>query len=96
MSQHDFKGAKTMNTKEFVAMQLAKPFKERRIPDSLYIRKNTFRITLLELSAGQAPQQAGFCFGNNFMYENFTRYIGALYMLYPNIVITEGECREYS
>ena len=85
-----------MNTKEFVNNELAKPFKQRRIPDSLYIRHNTFRTTLAELRRGQAPEQAGFCFGNSFMYENFTRYIGALYMLYPNVVITEEACREYS
>ena len=84
-----------MNTKEFVAMQLAKPFKERRIPDSLYIRDNTFRETLLELTKGRAPESAGFCFGNSFMYENFTRYICAMHSLYPNVVITEEECREY-
>lgn len=85
-----------MNTKEFVNNESAKPFKERRIPDSLYIRQNTFRATLHELRAGQAPEAAGFCFVNSFMYENFTRYIGAMQNLYPNVVITEEECREYS
>ena len=84
-----------MNTKEFVNMQMAKPFKQRYIPDSLYIRNNTHRMTLLALSAGQVPNNAGFCFGNNFMYDNFTRYIGAMHSLYPNVVITEEECREY-
>ena len=84
-----------MNTKEFVAMQLAKPFKERRIPDSLYIRNATFRETLLELTKGRAPESAGFCFSYNFMYEHFTRYLSSLHMLYPNVVITEEECREY-
>lgn len=84
-----------MNTKEFVAMQLAKPFKERLIPDSLYIRNHIFPTTLLDLTAGQAPGSASFCFRNDFMYENFTRYLGSLYMLYPNVVITEEECSEY-
>lgn len=84
-----------MNTKEFVAMQLAKPFKERLIPDSLYIRGYTFSTTLLDLTAGQAPESAGFCFGNDFMYEDFTRYLGSLYLLYTNVVITEKECRKY-
>lgn len=84
-----------MNTKEFVDNELAKPFKERRIPDSLYIRDNTFRATLHELRAGRASESAGFCFGNSFMYENFTRYLGAMHALYPNVIITEEECREY-
>lgn len=84
-----------MNTKEFVNNELAKPFKERRIPDSLYIRNSTFRVTLSELRRGEEPTSGGFCFGNNFMYENFTRYIGAMHNLYPNVVITEEECREY-
>ena len=84
-----------MNTKEFVNNELAKPFKERRIPDSLYIRNNTHHMTLFELSAGRMPPNAGFCFSNHFMYEDFTRYIGAMHSLYPNVVITEEECREY-
>lgn len=84
-----------MNTKEFVYMQLAKPFRERRIPDSLYIRNNTFRETLRDLTKGRASESAGFCFNHNFMYENFTRYLSSFHMLYPNIVITEERCREY-
>ena len=84
-----------MNTKEFVNNELAKPFKERRIPDSLYLRDHTFRATLHELRAGRAPDNAGFCFGNSFMYENFTRYLSAMHSLYPNAIITEEECREY-
>lgn len=85
-----------MNTKEFVAMQMAKPFKKRRIPDSLYIRNNTFRLTLRALTEGEQPENAGFCFSNGFMYENYTRYIGALHSLYPNVIITEGVCRAYN
>ena len=84
-----------MTTHKFIKMQLAKPFKERRIPDSLYIRANTFRETLLELTKGRAPESAGSCFSYNFMYEHFTRYLSSFQMLYPNIVITEKECREY-
>ena len=84
-----------MTTHEFIKMQLAKPFKERLIPDSLYIRNRTFRSTLHCLARGQQPENAGFCFQNNFMYEHFTRYLDSLCMLYPNVVITEEECREY-
>ena len=84
-----------MNTKEFVDMQLAKPFKERRIPDSFYIRSITFRTTLLELTKGRAPESAGYSFKYNFMYEDFTRYLSSFDMLYPNVIITEKECREY-
>ena len=84
-----------MNTKEFVAMQLAKPFKERRIPDSLYIHSVTFRETLHELTKGRASESAGSCFSYNFMYEHFTRYLSSFHMLYPNIVITEEACRKY-
>ena len=84
-----------MNTKEFVAMQLAKPFKERRIPDCLYIRNVTFRETLLELTKGRASEITSYCFSYNFMYEHFTRYLSSFHMLYPNVVITEKECREY-
>lgn len=85
-----------MNTKEFVAMQLAKPFKNRRIPDAVYIRNNTFRSALFELTRGQQPENAGFCFDNRFMYEGYVRYIGAYHSLYPNILITEEECRAHS
>lgn len=84
-----------MTTHEFIKMQLAKPFKERRIPDSFYIRNVTFRETLLELTKGRASENAGFCFSYDFMYEHFTRYLSSFQMLYPNVVITEEECREY-
>ena len=82
-----------MNTKEFVAMQLGKPFRERRIPDALYIRTRNFRAILSELTAGRKPENAGFCFDNGFMYENYERYIGAFSTLYPNVIITEEECQ---
>ena len=84
-----------MTTHEFIKMQLAKPFKERRIPDSFYIRNVTFRETLLELTKGRAPESAGPCFNNKFMYEHFTRYLDSFHVLYPNVIITEEECREY-
>ncbi len=84
-----------MTTHEFIKMQLAKPFKERRIPDSFYIRRVTFHKTLLELTEGREPENAGFCFSYHFMYEHFTRYLSSFHMLYPNIVITEEACREY-
>ena len=84
-----------MTTHEFIKMQLAKPFKERRIPDSLYIRNVTFRETLLELTKGRVAESAGACFNNKFMYEHFTRYLGSPHTLYPNIVITKEACREY-
>lgn len=84
-----------MTTHGFIKMQLAKPFTERRIPDSLYIRTNTFRETLLELTKGRAPESAGSCFSNDFMYEHFTRYLSSFQMLYLNVVITEEACREY-
>ena len=84
-----------MTTHEFIKMQLAKPFEERRIPDSFYIRNVTFRETLLELTKGQAPESAGFCFSYNFMYEHFTRYLSSFHVLYPNVIITEEECRKY-
>lgn len=84
-----------MNTKEFVAMQLAKPFKERRIPDSFYIRNVIFHETLLALTTGRAAESAGSCFDNKFMYEHFTRYLSSFHILYPNVVITEKECLKY-
>lgn len=85
-----------MNTKEFVTMQLAKPFKERRIPDALYIRKRNFHATLLMLTSGQPPETAGYCFDHDFMYENYTRFINDFDYLYPNVVITQEGYREYS
>ena len=84
-----------MTTHEFIKMQLAKPFKGRRIPDSFYIRNVTFRETLLELTKGRASESAGFYFSYNFMYARFTRYLSSVHMLYPNIVIAEEACREY-
>ena len=84
-----------MTTHEFIKMQLAKPFKKRRIPDSFYIRVITFRGTLLDLTKGQAPESAGFCFSYDFMYEHFTRYLSSPHVLYPNVIITEEECRKY-
>lgn len=85
-----------MNTREFVEMQLAKPFKERRIPDSLFIRNSSFRTILFALTEGRQPEHAGLCFDKDFMYEGHTRYINALHRLYPNIVITKEECLEHS
>lgn len=70
-------------------------FKERHIPDSLYIRNRTFRSTLHYLTEGRYPENAGFCFHNDFMYEHFTRYLDSFCMPYPNVVIIEKECREY-
>lgn len=84
-----------MTTHEFVKMQLAKPFKERHIPDSLYIRIRTFRSTLHYLGEGRQPENAGLCFQNDFMYEHFTRFLDSFCMLYPNVVITKEECHEY-
>ena len=85
-----------MNTKEFVTAELAKPFKKRRIPDALYIRTRTFRTMLHLLLSGEPPENAGFCFDNGFMYEDPMRFISAPQFLYPNVVITQGECCEYS
>lgn len=85
-----------MNTKEFVDMQLAKPFKERRIPDSLFIRECTHPRTLVDLLEGGEPENGGFCFDNDFMYEGYVRYRDAPHRLYPNIVITKEECLEHS
>lgn len=85
-----------MNTKEFVAMQLAKPFTERRIPDARFIHDYTHPRTLVDLLQGEEPENGGFCFDNEFMYEDYNRYIGAFNRLYPNVVITEKECREHS
>lgn len=84
-----------MNTKEFVTMQLAKPFTERRIPDSRFLNDYTHPRTLADLIEGEAPENGGFCFDNDFMYEDYVRYIGSFRYLYPNIVITEQECREH-
>lgn len=85
-----------MTTKEFVAMQLAKPFTERRIPDSSFIRNYTHPRTLVDLIQGEEPENGGFCFDNYFMYEHYNRYLGSFTYLYPNVVITEQECREHS
>lgn len=85
-----------MNTAEFVAMQLAKPFPKRRIPDSLYFRNSHFPTVLLDLTEGRQPEHASLCFDNNYMYEGYTRYIGAFHSLYPNVIITEEECLEYN
>lgn len=84
-----------MTTHEFIKMQLAKPFEERRIPDSLYIRNVTFHEKLFALTTGRTAESAGSCFNNKFMYEHFTRYLGSFHVLYPNIVITEEECLKY-
>ena len=82
-----------MNTREFVAMQLGKPFVERRIPDALYIRTRNLTAILHYLTEGRQPENAGFCFDNGFMYENYERYIDAYNSLYPNVIITEEECQ---
>ena len=85
-----------MNPKEFVAMQLARPFKNRRIPDAVYIRNSNFRLPLRALTEGRQPESAGYCFDNYFMYENYERYINAFDVLYPNVIITERECHAHS
>ena len=85
-----------MNTKEFVDLQLAKPFTERRIPDSSFIRNYTHPRTLVDLLEGEEPETAGYCFDNDFIYEPYTRYLDAFTYLYPNVIITEEECRAHS
>ena len=80
-----------MNTKEFIAQQLAKPFEERCIPDSLYVRGYMASAILPALTQSEFPPTITSCFNNDFFYERQCRFIGASDDLYPNIIIPREE-----
>lgn len=83
-----------MNTAEYVAEQMAKPFTARKIPDLKhvrYCRKNSRRY----LSLGVQPAHAGAAFNTSWFYEGYERFLARPDSYYVNAVLPWKTILEY-
>lgn len=75
-----------MNTKEFVAMQMAKGFTERKIPDLRHMRHYR-KLTCIILTQGYELPHSFNLFDPDWAYEGYERFRDHPDSYYPNKVL---------
>lgn len=83
-----------MTPKQFVAMQMSKRFKERKIPDLRHIH-HCRRLTCVNLTRGYESTHSSNLFDAEWIYEGYTRFRDRPAAYYPNKVIPWKTLREY-
>lgn len=83
-----------MRTTDFLAMQMAKRFKERKIPDLRHIH-HCRRLTCVNLTRGHASTHSSNLFDPEWIYEGYERFRDRPEAYYPNEVIPWETLLEY-
>lgn len=83
-----------MTPKQFVAMQMAKRFTARKIPDRKHVQYHRTHICR-QLSLGYEPPSAAAAFNTEWFYEGFHRFRDRPYRYYDNDVIPWKDTLEH-